>query len=171
MNIIKTIEIEKQASDVWSILSEDFDKVYQWMAPVYRSYKIPGEEAIEGAAMAGRICEFTSKPGGFHAEERITAIDQEKMSLNIEVLPKNAPTALPLKKNILVLTVESLGEGKSKVTWSTFPELKGIGVWLSPLVKKGLSKSFGEVLEELKYFVETGNQHPRKVKKSSKKAA
>ncbi len=171
MTITKTIEIEKSAIEVWQLLSDDFDKVYEYMAPVYRSYKIENEEPVEGAPMSGRICEFTPKEGGFYAEERITNIDNENRSLTVEVIPMNAPKVLPLIKNILKLSVRDLGGDKSEVIWTTQPELKPIGKLMKPLVKAGLAKSFVGVLEELKFFAETGEQHPRKAKKAVKVAA
>ena len=171
MTITKRIDINKSADQVWSLLADDFDKVYEWMSPVYRSYEIENEEAIDGASMAGRICEFTPEAGGFHAEERITNIDASKMQLTIEVIPINAPKALPMVKNILELSVRELGEDKSEVIWTTHPELKTVGQIMKPLVKAGLSKTFGDLLGELKHFVENGEQHPRKAKKMAKVAA
>ena len=171
MNITKTIQIEKSAAVVWQLLSEDFDKVYEWMSPVYRSYKIENEEPVEGASMSGRICEFTPNEGGFYAEERITGIDNENRKLTVEVLPKNAPKALPLVRNILELSVKDIGGDRSEVVWNTSPELKASFRLMKPLIKAGLAKSFGDVLEELKHFAEQGSQHPRKVKKAAKVAA
>ncbi len=171
MELINRIQIEREAEHVWRLLSEDFDKVSQWMSPVYNSYKITGEDPVEGASMAGRICELSPKPGGLYAVERITHIDHESREMTVEIEPRNAPAALPLSKNNLELKVVSLGEGKSEVIWKTSPELKTFGKVMKPLVKVGLSKSFGEVLQELKHFAETGAQHPRKVKKSAKAVA
>ena len=91
--------------------------------------------------------------------------------MTVVVEPKNAPAALPIVKNTLMIQVRGVEEGKSEVIWETKPDLKTIGKVMRPLVKMGLSKSFGEVLEELKHFMESDEQHPRKAKKVVRAAA
>ena len=44
-------------------------------------------------------------------------------------------------------------------------DMKGLGFILAPIVKMKLGKIGDELLEELKYYLENGKQHPRKIEK------
>ena len=46
-----------------------------------------------------------------------------------------------------------------------------VGTIMSPMMKLQMGKLLGEAVEELKFFVENGKPHPRKVKASLKAAA
>lgn len=165
MRIIKKTRIEKPAKDVWQVVGTDFDKAHLWMALVPNSHAKDDGTKVEEAPVCGRVCEFTNESNGFYADELITDYSDAKMQMTIEVTPRNSPKPLPLIKNIVTISIKELDKNSSEITWDSNPQIKAWGYFIYPLFKMGLSKAFKEVLEELKHFVETGQPHPRKVKK------
>ena len=166
MKIIRKARIEKPANEVWKVLGQDFENAHLWMALVPNTHSKDYGVKVNEAPVCGRVCEFTDKPNGFYADELITEYSDEKMEMTVEVTPQNAPSILPMLKNTLKLKVNVINNYSSEVVWESEPKLKPIGNLMYPFVKMGLGKAFSEVLEELKYFVETGKPHPRKVKKT-----
>ena len=55
--------------------------------------------------------------------------------------------------------------------WDVTVKVKPLANLVYPLVKLGLSVLFGQVPEELKYFVENDAPHPRKLKATRKATA
>ncbi len=166
MNILLTQKIEKPARDVWHILAHDFDKNYVWMSSVFHTDLRTEGETAKGAPLNGRVCNLSTEEGGLAADEKITFFDDENMVIEFHVVIKNKK--LPVISNDVKVKVVSLSENSCEVVWEAEPTLRTIGKILSPLLKLGLNKAFKEILEELKYFAETGNPHPRKVKAMEK---
>lgn len=154
MIITKKIVINKPADHVWKILAHDFDSVYQWMGPVRHSYAISADQQAPGAPVEGRICEFTDNPNGFKASEIITQYNENAKSYTFVLNPVNAPKLLPVKKNTVQIKVRAINSSSAEVTWISTPEIKPIAILLSPLLKLGLGKSFGDILKQLKAFTE-----------------
>ena len=163
MKLNKKIVINKPVADVWKVWAVEFDKASDWMATIPKSVEKTDAPKLEGASMAGRICELSTKPNGPYVDELITKYDNENHLLNVTVVPKNA--SLPIVQNKLESSLKQLGNDKTEVILDVDIELKTIGKILSPVVKGALAKGFDELLEELKYYVEEGKPHPRKVKK------
>ncbi|TQV89530.1 SRPBCC family protein [Aliikangiella coralliicola] len=155
MKITKTIVIDKPASDVWKVVGEDFDQAYQWMSPVIHSHAIEKQHQSNNAPMKGRICEFSDKPNGVYAEEFITNYDEKEKTINFDVIPKNTPALMPIRKNQIQISVKALGPNQSEVIWTSVPDIKTFGILLSPLLKMGLGNFFTKILGELKTFTES----------------
>ncbi|MEM7371720.1 MAG: SRPBCC family protein [Bacteroidota bacterium] len=169
MKITRKIIIDKSATEVWDVLGRNFEQADQWMASVPKSYaKVVGTTA-EGAPLIGRICELSQKPNGPIADETITHYDESQFVMHVNVVPRNGN--LPIQQNNVVMSVRPIGDAQAEVSWASDLELKPVGKLLYPIVKVGVAKSFDELLEELKHFVETGTPHPRKVAKLAKLAA
>ncbi|QFR39480.1 SRPBCC family protein [Candidatus Gracilibacteria bacterium 28_42_T64] len=166
MKVSIKVLINSPIGDVWKVLADDFDKAGDWMSPVPKSHKIQEGKSASGSPMVGRICEFTSKGAqGLLANEKITFYDGDKHLMTVEIVPKNGPGLLPIVKNTLDISAISVGDDQTEVIWTANPQLKPHGYVLYPLLILGFKKGFGDILEELKYFVETGKPHPRKLKK------
>ena len=114
--------------------------------------------------MAGRICELTTKPDGAIADESITYYDEDAHRMNVRVELKNGK--IPVDHNNLEVLVNSLSPNETEVVWNSDITLKTMGKVLYPVLRAGLNKNFNELLEELKYYVETGTAHPRKQNKN-----
>ncbi len=154
MNVSKSITINQPIDLVWKILAEDFDQAHLWMGFVKRSYELDAKPQTSTAPVAGRVCEFKDDPKALYAEEVITEYNKKDHYIVFDVVPKNAPGLLPLKKNVVKATLVDLGDNQTKVLWVSTPELKPMGKILSPLLKMGLGKAFTDILKDLKKYCE-----------------
>ncbi|MEL6676274.1 MAG: SRPBCC family protein [Bacteroidota bacterium] len=168
MKILRKIQINASAEAVWQVLGRDFDRADEWMAVVQNSYQKVEGISVAGAPMIGRICELSHKPTGPVADETITFFDDENYRMHMRVSPIQGK--VPVVKNEVEISVKSLGPDLAEVSWDADLELKTAGKLLYPALKAGVGKSFMEVLEELKHFLETGKPHPRKLAKLAKAA-
>lgn len=171
MNIRKTIKINKSADEVWNVLGKDFANAHVWMSFVPNSHAKDYETKEEEAPVCGRVCELSDKPNGLYLDEHITNYSNAKREMTVIVTPQNAPKILPMTKNVLDLKVNAIDTNTAEVVWETSPQIKSWAYLIYPLFKLGMSKAFKDLLEELKYYVETGNPHPRKIKKMKMAAA
>ncbi|ANW26547.1 MULTISPECIES: SRPBCC family protein [Vibrio] len=158
MNILKVVEINRKSSDVWKIVADQFEHAHTWMGFVVDSYALKEGNVLDGAPVAGRVCEFTDKPNGLKAKENILYFSEQDMRFQFDVVPFNAPKVFPVKKNIVTLSVKEVSAEKCLVTWESNIELSAFGYLAYPFLKLGLSKNFGQVLDDLRYHME--NQNP-----------
>ncbi|MCP4296611.1 MAG: SRPBCC family protein [Proteobacteria bacterium] len=165
MKVTKKISINKPASAVWKTLAQDFDRADTWMAAVPKSYQKVGNKKVADAPVTGRICELSTNPKGLAADETITNYDESNHLLGFSVIPTNVPKIFPIIKNDHEVSLREIGENKTEVTWNMDAKLKKHGYLMYPMLKFGLGKGFGQILEELKFFVENDAPHPRKAKK------
>lgn len=154
MNIDITTTIARPIEEVWKLAADDFTSVQQWSASVVTSQALPPAPSADGAPMGGRYCTFTDDPEGFGAREEITKYDKANFHLEFDVVPVNAPAAIPLKRNHVVLTLKALGPSQTEVRWVATPELKPHGYLMYPVVKLALTKSFRGILAEMKAHAE-----------------
>ena len=157
MNISKSIVINQPAALVWKVVGEEFEQAHLWMGPVKHSYAL---DALDqgtkpaSAPVSGRVCELGNGPKGLQAEEVISEYNDEGRYLVMDVVPKNAPKLLPIHKNTVKMTVLHMGHNQSKVLFDATPDLKILGKILSPVLKLGLGKAFGDILKDLKKYCE-----------------
>lgn len=154
MKIQKSITVNKSADYIWNIIAKDFDKAYLWMAPIPHSYDIGKGESSVGAPMEGRICHLSNNPDGAKAKEVITQYDDDNKSLTFEVTSIDVPAIVPVKKNVVTMSVKAVGMHQSEVTWVSRPQLKAFGYLLYPLLRLALPAAFGRLLTGLKDFAE-----------------
>ena len=166
MKITKTITINKSPEEVWAVLADDFANAYKWMAQVPYSHEIEEGETADDSPMIGRVCELSTRPDGPKADERITYYNKEEKEVHVLIRPFDAK--LPIVKNELQVRLKAVGNNSTLVDWDANLELKTAGKLLYPALKLGIAISFAEVLEELKYYLEEGKPHPRKVAKIKK---
>ena len=161
MKIEAVTQIDRPIEDVWALVADDFTSIQRWSASVFTSDPIEAAEADGSAPVAGRYCTFTEDPKGFGAREVIRKYDKANHRLEFDVVPVNAPAAVPLKQNHVVLTLEALGPSTTRVRWVATPELKAHGYLMYPMVKLGLGKAFRGILKELKEFARVELPRPR----------
>ena len=160
MKIVRKIEIASPSSEVWKVLGDDFVSVHDWMAGVGNSVEIKDGHRVQNAPVVGRMAEIAINPGTF-MDEKITAYNSEDMSLSMNTTLINVKG--PLNGYDTVIKVRSLGDEKSEVIWTSNASFGLLGYPFYFAIKKGLSNGFFRGLEELKYFVETGEPHERKL--------
>ncbi len=154
MKITRTITIDKPAEDVWSLIAHQFDKAHLWMGPIPHSYKIGNGASATGAPIEGRICNLSSNPDGARAREVITEYSEQDKSLTFEVTSINVPAIVPLKKNVVQMSVRALGTNKTEVVWVSRPQLKIFAYPFYPLLRLALAAAFGKLLKGLKDYSE-----------------
>ena len=160
MKIERRIEIFSPANDVWKVLGEDFVSVDEWMAGVGNSVEIKEGERAQDAPTIGRMAEIAINPGTF-MDEKIIAYDPDNMTITVKTTLIDV--AGPLNGYDTDIQVRSLGDKKSEVIWTSKTSFGMLGYLLYFVIKKGLSNGFSRGLEELKYFVENGVPHERKL--------
>ena len=158
MRTYNKITVNSAADPVWKVLADEFNHNDLWMAQVFKTRDTSNGEAPE---LDARVCELTPTLDGIRTHEEIVFYDKENYVLKFTVQINNGGK-LPVKHNIATVHLTPQGD-KTLVEWATTPALKPLGYIMYPLLKKGIQKSFKEVLEELKFYVENGKPHPRKV--------
>jgi hypothetical protein len=155
MEIQVKTRIQRNIDDVWTQFADEFTQIAVWSDSVVESVPLSGDGA-GGAPMAGRVCSFTDDPNGFKARETILAYDRDAHTLVFDVVPIDAPAALPLRKNVVTVTLTETGSGETELVWTAVPELKAHGYLLYPAVKAGMTKAFRNIVAEFKAYAEGG---------------
>jgi len=110
------------------------------------------------------VCELDSGPGGIKASEKFLAYSEEDQTCTVRVDFLGTPKLFPVDHNEVDFSVERLGDGQSEVTWRFRSTLKPWGLLIWPLIRVGFGIFIGQILDELKFYVENDRPHPRKVK-------
>ncbi len=155
MHILKSVQIDLPADDVWTIIGPEFDEAYKWMGPVKHSYSITEDGAHDDAPMSGRVCELSNKKGGLQAHELITYYSDQARTLTMIVTPQNN-SLIPVKYNEVSIQVMPVSDERCEVIWASTPKLKPMGKVLAPLLFMGFNKAFGDLLRQLKIYAESG---------------
>ena len=154
MKIIKSVRIDKPSADVWQVVGEEFDQAYVWMSFVKHSFAIDNPKMPSTSPMGGRVCRFGETENSAYAEEEIINYDPVSRTISFIVYPKNTPALLPVRSNEVSIQVKSINPNQCEVIWTSSPDIKALGLILSPLLKFGLGKSFQIILKELKAYSE-----------------
>lgn len=164
MKTTKIITIETTADKVWTVFAHDFDNAYKWMASIPKSLGKDNGKRYEGSSSAGRVCELDSNPNGMKASESFLAYDDEKKTCTVLIQFFNTPFGFPLVQNVAEFSLSEHGNNKSVVTFSITSTLKPFAFIIYPIIKLGFGFFIQQIVEELKFYVENGTPHPRKIK-------
>jgi hypothetical protein len=152
MNVQRKISINTPVSRLWSILADDYDKVGEWTTAVEAS--APNPDVPEGE---GRVC----ATGFGENRETITHSDSEEHTFTYQV--EFAKPPFFLERILNSWSVDAGGDGQSVVQMNADVQLKPIiGAIMGPFLKRGMHRRLDKILDELKYYAETGQIHPRK---------
>ena len=155
------ITINASAQKVWRVLAHDFDTIGLWASAIPTSQAIVDLPAPEGAQVGGRVC-ATAVRGFADVQEHFTYYDEPSMRYGYQAA-QGLPWFLKHAENHwLVRSLEpdvALVETQAEIEMSLFP-----GWFLAPLLKLQMGRVGTRSLEELKYFVEHDQPHPRKLK-------
>jgi Polyketide cyclase / dehydrase and lipid transport len=161
------ITINAPAKKVWSVLAHDFGNIDEWASAIPVSKVNADLPVPEGAEVGGRICS-TAVPGFRDVQESFTYYDEQSMRFGYQA-SEGRPWFLKHAENHWV--VHSLGpntslvETRAEIDLSPFP-----GLFLAPLFKLQMGRIGTQSLEELKYYVERDQVHPRKLIAQQKQA-
>jgi hypothetical protein len=167
MQLHDQITINAPASTVWRILAHDFANIGQWASAIPSSKANIDVPVLEGAEVGGRICS-TAVPGFRDVEESLTSYDEQSKRF---AYPATTGRPWSLKHAENHWSVRSLGsltslvETRAEIALNTFP-----GIFLAPLLKYQMGRIGAQTLEELKYYVEHDQPHPRKMQALQRQA-
>ncbi|MFT5306594.1 MAG: hypothetical protein ACI89M_002120 [Chitinophagales bacterium] len=164
MKTSRKITINKVSDKVWKVLAHDFDDAHKWLATIPNSYAADLGKQYDGATSCGRVCELDGKPNGMKAKESFVTYDEANKSFTILVEFINTPFGFPIVKNVVEFSVDNKGGDASIVNFTVTYTLKPLAFLILPILKISFRSFLGQVLEELKYYVENGTPHPRKIK-------
>lgn len=145
---------------VWRALAEDFHHIGRWSSAVKRSRAIEAENAERvGAPVGGRHCEIAAT--GFQdTSERILEY-RAGTFLRYELFD-GLPGFVVSGVNSWTLSDDQAGVILSGQT--TMQVTGVLGFLMGGFMRSASQKALEGMCEELKYFLETGNPHPRKRK-------
>ena len=161
MEIKKSITVNQSVNKVWEIMATDYTKVGEWTSAVTSSK--PNDEVkprLTGAPAGGRVC---TAPGFGDIKETITHYDEKQKHFRYAADISSMPFFVRGITN--TWSFRSLGPGKTEVNMKMELDLNAFpGTLMAPFMRMQMTKSADVVLEELKYYAETGKIHPRKLK-------
>tara|TARA_B110000211_G_C14070841_1_gene549898 strand:+ start:593 stop:1120 length:528 start_codon:yes stop_codon:yes gene_type:complete len=160
----KKITVNSNRNKIWEVFAHDFNNAYNWMASVPKSYHQSIGNMFEGAKTDGRVCELTSKPDGMKAIEQFLAYDEVNQTATVKIDFDNTPTVFPVKYNTLEFSMKEISEDQTEMTWKFSSRIKPLAYIMYPVIRNQFSTFVFEIMEELKFYVENGTPHPRKVK-------
>jgi hypothetical protein len=169
MKTSRKMNINATSEDVWKIFATDFESAHKWMAGVPNSFGKELGKRHEGANSAGRVCELDGNPNGLKAYETILSVDEDLKSMLVRITFKNAPFVIPIIANNADFNVTDTTDTTSQVVFTVTSELKPWAYLIFPIIKLGFGIFVRQIVEELKFYVENGTPHPRKLKALSKK--
>lgn len=159
VQIKNQITINASAKKIWDVLANDFENISLWASVITKSKAITGIPSPKGAKVGGRIC---SAPGFSEAQEEFTYYDEQSMRYGYKGT-KGLPFFIKYAENNWV--VRSLEGDKSMVEWEAEVDFNLFpGLFIAPIFKLVMGRKSSHMGEELKYYVENNQPHPRKQK-------
>ncbi|MFT6243530.1 MAG: hypothetical protein ACJA0U_000809 [Salibacteraceae bacterium] len=153
--------INQNIDSVWVVMGHNFDGVDEWSANFYES-KAGGAKKFPGLSYSKRI---TMTERG-ETVQVIDAFNSVNHSLEYHITAGKPSIASEAKAKWSLVEV---GSDKTKVVLEFKMQAKGwIGLFMSGKVKSKIDSSSQELAEELKYYIENGTPHPRKLKSKKK---
>lgn len=152
--IKKEILIDAGVEKAWQVLGPQFTDAYKWASTVSTS---EGQGEKIGDIYSERVC---ITPMGTLKEKVLEySAGNHLLSYSFEGMPKMVRFA----KNTWQLT--SIDTNKTKLSLVMEIKIGGfMGKMMKPMMKGKMAKMVNHTTEEFKYYVETGQPHPRKIK-------
>lgn len=165
MEIQQEILINKPIADCWEVLGNQFTEIYKWASPIHHA-EGDGKKGINGASCDVRGCEVQ---GMGSIRERLTVFNPENHFLAYEIIT-GLPNSMKAGSNTWRLT--AINDLQTQLQMKGSIETKGLfAALLKPMIKMKFDTMTHNIVEEFKYYVETGQPHPRKVKAAKNYAA
>jgi hypothetical protein len=144
-----TIEIDRPAAHVWSILSDNFAHLGDWATAVPSSRPDDSGE--------GRICETPFRGFG---EVKEVLLEHDEAAMTYTYTASSVPRWLGVPKNSWF--VKALGEDRCQAGFKPDIETTPLGKIAFRLSGLKLEELADGVLNDLKHFAETGEPSPSK---------
>jgi uncharacterized membrane protein len=155
MDIKKTLIIGKPIAQVWEVLGNQFGEISKWSSLIKES-KVYGDSKL--ADLDYSIRETNTKNG--ITKQEMISFDPKKYSLSYKSI-SGTPAIIKEVRAHWRLTKKDANSTGLFLDFSS--DMKGIGYLLEPFAKIRLGKVADELLDELRYYLENGKPHPRKL--------
>ena len=152
MEIKVNVTIKKPIADVWEVMGAQFGHADVWSSNFITS-KPGGEAKFDGLAYSHR--DTTTERG--NTIQELTAYDPGNFSLSYEIT-KGAPKIAQRAASSWFLTEAENGTVAHMHTIME-PNMP-LNEEMERKIQMGLTASFKQLAEELKYYVENGEPHP-----------
>ncbi|MBT5855186.1 hypothetical protein HOH87_00950 [bacterium] len=160
MNVIKELVINKDIESVWNVMGTQFADVHLWSSN-FQDSKPGGTQKFEGLAYSSRV----TLTGRGETIQELDSFDATNHRFSYHI-SKGIPSIV--KTAVGIWALEPIGDIQSKLVLEFQMEPNGLlGTLLTPVIKKKFGKVASDIAEELKYYVENGTPHPRKVAANS----
>lgn len=160
--IKQSITIDAPINKAWQILGPEFADAYKWASSVNHS-EAKNNQSVNGSTCSERGCNIS---GMGNIKEKILSYSDTGHMLSYQVT-EGMPSMVKHMTNTWKLI--DLGDGKTKLEMQMEMKTGGMmGVMMKGMMRKKMTKMSNEVVEEFKYYVETGKPHPRKIKAAKK---
>ena len=159
MEIKVKVTINKSANDVWEVMGNQFGHAHVWSSNFITS-KPGGEAKFDGLDYSLR--DTTTERG--NTIQELTAFDPASHSLAYEITA-GAPEIAKRAASKWYIVEEG---GQSVVHMDSIMEAKmPLPEEMQAKLQMGLTASFQQLADELKYYVENGTPHPSKLESIS----
>ena len=166
MEIAKTATINAPPAKAWDLLGPNYQCAGDWASSVFASRPRPGPPQVDGAPVAGRVCETSLGP----FTETIVGYRPEEMRLSYQATGDKMPGFV--RSLTASWALDPVGPGKTRVSMTLVADLAPpFNVLMGWMMRRQFNKVLSESIEEFKHYVETGGPHPRKVKVDRSKQA
>lgn len=156
IHVQKELVINKKVEEVWEVMGNQFAQVHLWSTN-FKDSKPGGSSKFSGLDYSERV---TLTDRGETIQE-LDSFDATTHALSYHIT-KGAPGIA--KHASAIWSLNSDEANKTTVVLEFNMETKGfLGFLMTPMIKMGMGKSATEIAEDLKYYVENGKPHPRKV--------
>ncbi len=151
------ITLNVSAAKAWQILAHEFEHIERWASAIAAS-GVNSETIIPaGAEVGGRVC---TAPGFGDIQETFTYFDEEQMRYGYRA--SGLPWFLTKAENNW--SVRALSADRCVAQAQAEMELLFLpGLLILPIFKVQMRRLVNETMEELKYYAEQGQPHPRKL--------
>ena len=164
----KQVSVNASRDKVWKVFAHDFDSAHEWMASVPNSYGKANGAEFDGAQSAGRVCDLDENPKGIKASEKFLDYDEGNKTCTIRIDFLNTPMMFPIRYNTVAFSIVESGDRQSLMTWEFRSQIKPLAYLMWPIIRIGFGVFVGQIIDELKYYVENDGPHPRKLKALNK---
>lgn len=153
--------IDAPAATVWRVIAHEFAAIGKWATAIPTSTPLEELPAPRTAPVGGRACSATV-PGFRTVHEQFIDYDEANMRFRYRAVA-GLPTLIKQAEN--TWSVQPLTSDSARVEICGELEFNPLVGWfLGPILRWQFNRTGKTTLEELKYYIEEGKPHPRKVR-------
>ena len=158
--INRDFQINSPIEEVWQVIGHEYADAYKWSASLKHSEALDSE-SLNGSACTQRGCDID---GFGQITEKMLAYSNDEHLLSYEVTDGLPKFVIKLENTWKLWAAAG---GNTNVEIRMKMQTKGVMGWLmGGIMKRKTEKILDRSLEELKYYVENGEPHPRTLKAS-----